>query len=401
MPRIAIIAGKSELSNPNKHIPMIKMPVAFLIPFLFLACNPTQKASVEPKKVQACMNQLLLEQQIPGINFSVILENDEQFDFSAGWADTLAQIPMTPEHVMFSASIGKTYAVGLLMQLVDEGKVQLNKRFLDYFPDAGWLNALPNMDTITVEMLLQHTSGLPRYINAQAVWDSAATSPDKVWSYRDRLHYLENAEPVHEAGKGWDYSDSNYLLIGMLIEQVTGEPYYELVESRLLDPLNLVQTHPSLRRDIPNLSNGYSKLDTFFRMPGTLVVDGQYAFNPQMEWTGGGMASTTADLARWAKLYYTADLFSDSLHLRIITPTLQGNNTGPNEQYGMGSFVYQTASGKAYGHTGFMPGYKSIFVWYPELEMAAALQINCDYATENLSLPEYLDYIMTCGGIIR
>ncbi|MEZ4999958.1 MAG: serine hydrolase domain-containing protein [Bacteroidales bacterium] len=90
-------------------------------------------------------------------------------------------------------------------------------------PDTGWLDSVPSMDEITVRrMLLTHTSDLPRYVMNAALWDTVAAYPGKVWSYHDRLSFIFNEPAVHEAGSGWSYSDSNYILIGMLIEQITG-----------------------------------------------------------------------------------------------------------------------------------------------------------------------------------
>lgn len=129
-------------------------------------------------------------------------------------------------------------------------------------------------------------------------------------------------------------------------------------------------------------------------MPDKVVQDGKYIFNPQMEWTGGGIASTTPDLAKWAQIYYSGKLFSDSLHRIMIAPNENGVNIADNLSYGAGSFIYSTKVGKAYGHTGFMPGFTSIFAYFPDYDMAMALQINCDYSKKNMELINYLEEIV-------
>jgi len=226
------------------------------------------------------------------------------------------------------------------------------------------------------------------------IWDTIHANPDKIWTYKDRLSVIFNDSPVHEAGKDWSYSDTNYILLGMLIEKLTGNPYYDEVNSRILIPLQLTSTHAAIIRDIEDLPVGYSKLPEMFRMPEIVVVDGKYAFNPQMEWTGGGMASTTPDLARWAKIYYEGQLFSDSLLNKITTPNSNAKMLDDSLAYGMGSFIYKTKFGKALGHTGFVPGFVSIFAYYPDKKIAVALQINCDYAADKLKLIDYLDKIL-------
>jgi len=350
--------------------------------------------AINNERNQSILDTLVKENQIPGLNFSIIYENGMQINYSSGYSDTLKKVPLTSEHVLFSGSVGKTYAVAVLMQLVDEGRVDLTKPFMSYFPEHEWLNNLPNIESITVEMLLNHTSGLPRYIEDEAVWKNLKENPDKVWTYKDRLSYAFNMKPAHDPGKGWSYSDTNYLLIGMLIEKITASDYYDEVKSRILNPAGYKYTYPSLQRDIPNLPVAYSNLPEFFNMPGVVVEDGKYVFNPQMEWTGGGFASTTPDLARWAKMYFEGQFFSEKMLQKIITPSEQGKEIGEGISCGMGSFIYTTELGIAYGHTGFVPGFNSIFAYFPEQEVAVALQINCDYAKAKVGLMDYVLVIL-------
>jgi D-alanyl-D-alanine carboxypeptidase len=243
-------------------------------------------------------------------------------------------------------------------------------------------------------MLLQHTSGLPRYVIGTTIWDSLQAYPDKVWSYQDRMAFIFDSEPVHPAGKGWEYSDTGYILIGMLIETITGNYYYDEVRNRIIQPMELAETYAADKRELPNLAIGYSSLPETFRMPEKVVLNGKYVFNPQLEWTGGGFASSTPDLASWAKIYYEGDLFADSLLSKIITPNPNGSNIDPGLSYGMGSFIYEHKGEKAYGHTGFVPGFNSVFTYFPEYKIAIAIQVNCDYAAEKMSLLQYIDRIL-------
>jgi D-alanyl-D-alanine carboxypeptidase len=365
---------------------MIMVIVAF-------GCNSSNNGDNELTIIKT-IEDLVVENELPGLNLSIIYDDGQQENYAYGYADVAKKTKMTPQNVMFSGSVGKTYAVGVIMQLVEEGKIDLKKKYIDYFPDNEWLTKLPNMGDITVEMLLQHTTGLPRYIENQSVWDSLLNNPDKIWTYEERMSFIFNNPPQHKAGEGWAYSDTNYILLGMLIEEITGSYYYDEVENRILIPHKLSSTYPAVVRDIINLPNGYSQLDEFFRMPKELVVEGKYAFNPQMEWTGGGMASTTSDLAKWADIYFTNKLFSEESLSKIITPNENGIEIDKNLSYGMGSFIYHTKLGNAYGHTGFVPGFVSIIAYYPEHKMAVAMQINCDYAKKKMSLQDYLDRIL-------
>ena len=109
------------------------------------------------------------------------------------------------------------------------------------------------------------------------------------------------------------------------------------------------------------------------------------------------MASTTADLAKWAKHYYAGHLFSDSLALKLITPNAEASDLGEGLAFGMGSFIYSTSKGKLYGHTGFVPGFISMFGFFPERKIAVALQINCDWAAGEMPLSAYIEQILAAS----
>lgn len=379
----------------------LKPIILILICGFCMACQNTSTSYIADEIVEKRLNQLIEENNIPGINFSIIYGDGMQKNYSAGYADMEAKHKLNPQHVIFSGSIGKTYAVAILMQLMEEGKFNLKDKLIDHFPEVDWLKRLPNISDITIEMLLQHTSGLPRYINNQALWDTLKANPDKVWTYEERMAFVFDSEPLHKPGESWAYSDTNYLLLGMLIEKLCESKYYDEVKNRILEVQNLKTTFPANKRTISGLPQGYSKLEAFFRMPHLMVTEGKYAFNPQMEWTGGGIASSTSDLAKWAKIYFTPTLFKQESLQNIITVSSNGKNIAENTDCGMGSFTYHTQLGKAYGHTGFVPGFVSIFAYFPDKDMAVAMQINCDYAKKKMSLSQYLEKILMTKNTVK
>lgn len=370
--------------------------LSLIIVAALLSCNLTQSQNeqVHRHETQVLIDSLVIANDIPGLNFSILLPDGTQENYSSGYSDVQSEIMLDPADVLFSGSIGKTYAVAILMQLVDEGMVSLSDSIADYFPEIDWMNRIPNIDDITIEMLLKHTTGITRWVMKPEVWNVLHDSPDKIWTYEDRFAFVFDDEPAHPAGEGWGYSDTNYLLIGMLIEKLTGKKYYDLLDDRILKPSGLKSTYPSDHRDIYNLAQGYSRLPDDFMIPEKVVVDGNYVFNPQMEWTGGGVASTTSDLAKWAEIYYTGNLFSDSLLLRIVCPPDEAIRLGKKTLYSMGSFIFETDNGIAYGHSGFVPGFNALFAYYPETQIAVALQFNSDYAGAKSRLNSYLDKIV-------
>ncbi|HVH11732.1 MAG TPA: serine hydrolase domain-containing protein [Longimicrobium sp.] len=199
--------------------------------------------------------------------------------------------------------------------------------------------------------------------------------PYRTWTPADRAAYLVGATPPFAAGQGWEYSDTNYILLGAIIERVTGQPYYTEMRRRLLEPLGLRHTVPSDRPHIAGLSQGYAGPQNFFGGWDTMVgADGRLMFNPQMEWTGGGVATTALDLARWARALYAGDV----LHAATRAEMLRGvpARLGPNAAYGLGVILRPTPLGASYGHSGFFPGYVTDMMYFPEHQLAVAVQVN-------------------------
>ena len=351
--------------------------------------------------IQSYLEQTIKVNNLPGLNFSIIHNNGTQQNYTVGLSDVENEISLSTKNTLFSGSIGKTYAATLVFQLVESGKKDLSKKYLEYFPDLEWLTNLPNINDITVEMLLQHTSGLPRYVLKLDIWEELHNNPDKIWTYEERLSVIFGDKAVHEAGKSWAYSDTNYILLGMLIEKVSGKNYYDLVKSVIIDPFELHETHFSLTREIPKLAIGYSRFPPAYHVPNKTVNGGLYFMNPQLEWTGGGMASTTSDLAKWAKIYYEGQLVSKNSLQSITTPNPNGKNVEGTNSYGMGSFIYASKHGNAFGHTGFMPGFNSLFIYYPDLKVAAALQFNCDYAAGVINMNELMDTLISIHNQVK
>jgi D-alanyl-D-alanine carboxypeptidase len=361
-----------------------------------LLCILITNAVLAQNAVEQKISELLVINNAPGMNFSIIYANGKQENYSGGFADIDKNEKMTPDHAMFSGSIGKTYAIAVIAQLVDEGSIDLNKKYIEYFPNVDWLQKLPNINDFTVLQLMQHRSGLPRYAFKKEVWETAKNNPDKVWSYKDRLSYVFGDSAVHKAGDGFAYSDTGYLLLGMLLEKVTGKYFYDAIRERVIDPMKLEQTYGADKRSYPKNSNTYSR-DEIFQMPGAVFANGICKFNPQMENAGGGFVNTTSDLAKWAKLYYEGAPFSDSMKSIIQSISPDGENVYDGWHCGAGIFILETKYGRAYGHTGLMVGTRSIMLYFPDYNISAAMQMNTDKPEGDLGLLGNLEQLITAA----
>lgn len=323
--------------------------------------------------LQAKFQELHQAGSFPGGTAAVAMTG-RVIGLAVGVSDRTAKTPMKATDRQLVGSVGKTYVSAVALQLVHEGKIGLQDPIAKYFDKEAWLKRIAHADRITVRQLMTHTSGLVRYeLNPKFTADLTA-NPDKVWSPEDRLAYLFDAQPPFAPGEGWEYSDTNYIVLGMVIERAGGEPYYDQLKKRILQKHGLNDTIPVDSRTVPGLVQGYAGPDNPFGGSDEMIKDGKFAVNPQFEWTGGGLAVTATDLARWAKLLYEGSVIDPSL----MDDLLDGvpAKLGPETKYGLGVIIRPTQFGVTYGHSGFMPGYQTDVMYFPELKASIAVQVN-------------------------
>jgi D-alanyl-D-alanine carboxypeptidase len=281
---------------------------------------------------------------------------------------------------MFSGSIGKTYVAALVLRLVEMGILNLEAPITTYLAERPWLKRLPNADAITVHHLLQHTSGLPEYVENEALWTKVASEPDKRWTPEDRLTFVFDHPALFKPGMGFSYADTNFILLGAILEGATGRRYEDLATSMLLQPLGLKETAFADQRYLVNLPIGYSTFPPLFHLPTRVIVQGRYCFNPQLEWTGGGYYSTAADLARWGASLYGGRVLSAPLLQALIDGSGHIAEMGPGVGYGLGTIIWKSESGELWGHSGFVPGFNGILQYDPKTRITLALLCNSDTA---------------------
>jgi D-alanyl-D-alanine carboxypeptidase len=370
--------GRTLLSLRLPGIPLTALCLGLLFNSAFaLAQEPTRaplQGSVEVR-LQAIVDAFHSAGTFPGVSASVSLADGTVINVTAGEADTVRHVPMTPADRMLQGSVGKTYFAALAMQLIGEGKLELGARVSQYLGQHEWYSQIPNAEGITVRHLMTHTSGVMRYEFKEAFTRDLSAQPDKHWMPDDLLAYVLDEEASFPPGAGWEYSDTNFILLGMIMEGITGRSCYELIQERLLGPLGLTNTVPSDSRIITGLIQGYAGADNpFGGTDEVLLPDGRFVINPQFEWAGGGFASTPEDLVRWARALYTGQAFDSEL-LALMLDGVPAR-LGPGSRYGLGVILMDTPSGPSQGHSGFFPGYLTEMAYFPELDVAVALQVN-------------------------
>ena len=335
--------------------------------------------------LQAKLDEWHKAGSFPGATFGVALANGESFGLAVGFAETETKTPMKPTDRLLAGSVGKTFAAATALQLVKEGKIGLDDKIEKYLGGEPWFSRLPNARDITIRQLMNHSSGLVRYEFKEQFTKDLTAHPEKSWKPAELVAYLLDEKAPFEAGKGWDYSDTNYIVLGMIIEKVTGKKFYDEANRRLLNPLKLTGTIPQDGPRLNGVVQGYAGANNPFGGKDAMIDQGKFVINPQFEWTGGGYASTAQDLARWAKMIYEGKAFSADL-LPQVVEGVAAPMLGRESKYGLGVIIRKTPVGVAYGHSGFFPGYMTDMMYFPDHKVAVAVQVNTSVG-RNLGKP--------------
>ena len=352
--------------------------VALLVSFavgLDAVGQTVQHADIQTA-LQAKLDSIIAYTSIPGITIGIAMPDGSSFGLSAGVSDRSVHRRMSPSDLMLQGSVGKIYFNAVALQLVSEGRLDLDAKLSVYLGREPWFDRLPNARDVTIRQMMSHQSGIVRYEFNNAFLDDLTADPMRTFTPVERLEYLFDSEAPFAAGTSWEYSDTNFILVAMVIEKITGHSAYDEIRDRLLVPLELKATLPSDRPDLPGLAQGYAggESNPFGGFDETME-NGRMVMNPQFEWGGGGFASTTQDLARMTQDIHVGRAFDpdllDQVYDGVPAPL------GPNAAYGLGTIMMGLpTSGTAFGHSGFMPGYRTEAYYFPDYGFAFALQVN-------------------------
>ena len=339
------------------------------------AGRPAQGQATHAADLRHTLDSLHAAGLFIGATAGVALADGSVLALAAGMSDSALHRPMAADDRMLAGSVGKMFFGALALQLVDDGRLDLDAPIAAWLGQEPWFDSLPNARTVTVRQLLQHTSGLVRYELNPAFLADLQAEPYRTFSPVEELRYLFGTAPPFPAGEGWDYSDTNYIVLAMILERILGVPAYRAIDDGVIAPLGLTGTMPSDRPDLPGLAQGYAGPRNPFGPFDAVLVEGRFALNPQFEWAGGGYASTSSDLARLAKAWYEGVLFDTALVVEA-TRGVPAPMLGPSVQYGLTTIIRQTPLGATWGHSGFFPGYLTEVRYYPARQVAVAVQLN-------------------------
>ena len=256
--------------------------------------------------------------------------------------------PAGPETIYHIGSITKTMTAAIILKLAEEGKISLSNTLADYYPD------LPNAQNISIEHLLRHRSGLVNFTNM----------PEYADYYTDEASRAELLDRFREYGsefepdERFEYSNTGYVLLGYIIEDITGLTYGEALEQFITNPAGLNRTFYIAESDGENFADSFALVDGWQKLPST---------NMAIPHAAGGVVSTAAETARFFKALFEGGLLSpESLDLM----------TSITDELGLGIFRIPFYDKFAFGHTGGIDGFHTVAAYFPEEKVSFAILSN-------------------------
>ncbi|MCW3836952.1 serine hydrolase domain-containing protein [Sphingomonas canadensis] len=320
---------------------------------------------------------LRAERGFPGATAAVALADGRTLVAAAGMADPDAGAAMAPDAVMLQASVGKMYVGAIARLLADQGVLSLDAPVADYLGARPWFARLPNHAAMRLRHLLSHSAGLHDYMNVPAFAPLAALilgDPEQFCDPERLIGCILDLPPLFAPGEAFAYTDAAFLVAGLAIEAAAGEGYYDLVRRLVLEPWGLGETFAADRRRIPGLVPGFRGPNPM-GLPRRSMEDGALTLHPGSEWAGGGWASSSGDMARFALRLLGGP---DSRHRDAVKACAQPAAAPIGGSYGLGVLVSDSPLGERFGHGGWTPGYRTDVHCYPAHGMAVAVMVNAD-----------------------
>ncbi|MEU3600946.1 serine hydrolase domain-containing protein [Streptomyces sp. NPDC006798] len=325
---------------------------------------PVLDASVA-EQLDDAIGDVLRETSVPGVTVGLWAPGKGSYVRSFGIADKADSTPMEPDLFTRIGSLTKTFTVTALLELVDRGDVGLDD------PIGKYVDGVPNGGIITLRQLAGMRSGLFNYSMDDGFFKALTADPYRHFGPQELLDYSFRHPVLFEPGEKFDYSNTNLILLGLVIEKAGGQPLNRFIQQNVLDPAGLDDTLFPVGAEFPTPhAHGYTN------QTATGKTEDATDWNPSWGWAAGAMISTLEDLRSWAHTLATGTLLTPGTQDERLDYQSTGiEGTG----YGLG--VFET--GGWVGHNGSLPGYEAVAVYLPEARATMVITLNTDILHDN------------------
>jgi D-alanyl-D-alanine carboxypeptidase len=339
--------------------------------------------------LQRILDETVASGAIPGASVAVHIPGYQTWTGASGVAARGVVTPMTPTTRLRVASISKVFTAVVVLQLVEEGKLDLDAPLATWFPEI-----VPKADRITVRMLLQHTSGLYDYLEDQKFVSQAYAAPERTWTPQELVAWAARNRASFAPGAPgrWDYSSTNYVLLGMIVERVTGTTLASEMRRRIFDPLELTSTYfpPQEVVEGPQ-ARGYS------------TTRDQTNVSMSFAFATANLVSTPEDLQRFGQALFGRELLQPAT-MESMLQFVDGNGSYkmPELEYGLGVMRNRLPVGadlppeasRVLGHIGGFGGFRSALWHAPASGITVALGVNQAATDPNILATKVFDAVL-------
>lgn len=330
---------------------------------------------------------------VPGIMMSVYHPEDGLWTGASGKADLYNDVDMQSCNISRVGSTVKMFTAATVLLLQEEGKLDLDDKISDYL-EGDVINKIENADKATIRQLLQHSSGIYNYIQNLQFQTASLNDLIRVWFSEDLLKYAYHKKAYFQPGEDVRYSNTNYILLGMLISKVEGKPFYRVFEEKLFIPLGLTLTSFAAKDPVPEgIVRGYIDLYSNLQVLESTYFSGWDYFTAD-----GGLISNPADLNHFFRSLMNGEVLSESSLAEMLT-WQEPREPDPefyDMWYGLGIFKMDTPYGIAYFHSGDAIGYYCNMIYFPDDGTTIVYASNGNYGKidEYLSTKQAIEYIL-------
>ncbi len=307
--------------------------------------------------------QAVFTPELPGCAVVVTQKGTVLYQKAFGMANLELNVPMQPDMVFRIGSVTKQFTAMAILQLVEQGKLGLQDDLTKYVPDY------PNQGKrITVEQLLQHTSGIKNYTD-MLEWTAEVQTKDL--TPMQLIDLFKNQDLDFEPGTQWNYSNSGYILLGYIIEKVSGQSYGDYLTAHFFKPLGMKNSYYGGNNNqvIPKRLTGYKRDVGSVENANYLSMTQPYA--------AGSILSTVGDLAIWTKAMHTGKVVKKDLFQKAITPCILPDGT--DTKYGYGLSIGTIQGSPTVEHSGGIHGFRSDLIYLPKEDICVAVMTNSEF----------------------
>ncbi|WP_206184627.1 serine hydrolase domain-containing protein [Thermoactinospora rubra] len=315
-------------------------------------------------RLDSAIREVMREAAVPGVIAGLSAPGKGSYERAFGVADKATRAPMKTDLYMRIGSVTKTFTVTALLELVDQDKVGLDD------PIGEYVDGVPNGDRITLRHLADMRSGLVNYTDDEAFSKAFLADPNRPFTPQELLSYSFKHPVRFQPGERFQYSNTNTILLGLVVEKASGMPLHEFVHRKVTEPAGLRHTVFPADASIP-----VPHVHGYTRQTASGAIEDATYWNPSWAWAAGAMISGLPDLRTWARVLATGTLLTPKTQAERLKMDM---TSLPGAGYGLGVFNVQGWI----GHNGSLPGYQSLVLYLPEERATLVVLANTDAARD-------------------